>query len=319
VVEGLLLFAVFRYQRRPAAGEPPQIQGNAPRGAAWTAVPAIILVVLLVTLRTMAADAVLGPQGLAQGDLRIHVIGHQWWWEVRYLANQVTTANEIRIPIGEPVTVDITSIDVIHSFWVPQLQGKIDVIPGHTNQTWLQSDQPGVYRGQCSGFCSLQHARMAFRVVADTPDQFNAWLSGQRGAATPANDPLAHRGVRHSLVSVTSPATRSAGPKLALRAARDRISPTSPATTRTPPARCAIRRATWPGGSPARSRSAGQRHAQSASERRRPAGAAGVTGGAALMAAIAELPLTTRSALNSLVAAIGAWLDTVDHKLIGLS
>jgi cytochrome c oxidase subunit 2 len=143
-VEGLLFYAVFRYQRNRQPGEPPQIYGSVPLEAVWTAVPAIILVVLLVfTLRTMAAVASPVTQAPATQGLRvIQVTGHQWWWEVRYPAAQVTTANEIHIPVGEPVRVDVTSGDVIHSFWVPQLQGKIDVIPGRTNATWLQADRP---------------------------------------------------------------------------------------------------------------------------------------------------------------------------------
>jgi cytochrome c oxidase subunit II len=196
VVEGLLVVAVIRFRRRDQPGEPPQIYGDTPLEATWTAVPAIILAVLLVvTLHTMAAVA--GPgEARTRGDMTIRVIGHQWWWEVRYPAAEVVTANEIHIPVEAPVRIDLTSVDVIHSFWVPQLQGKMDVIPGRINSTWLQADQIGTYRGQCSEFCGVQHAHMAFLVVAEPLDQFQAWLAAQRAAAEPPTDAFAQQGVQ---------------------------------------------------------------------------------------------------------------------------
>jgi cytochrome c oxidase subunit 2 len=111
--------------------------------------------------------------------LTIEVIGHQWWWEVHYTKQNFDTANEIHIPAGQPVTVRVTTADVIHSFWVPQLHGKIDTIPGQTNTITLEADQPGIYRGQCAEFCGAQHANMAFLVIADKPDAFQAWLADQ--------------------------------------------------------------------------------------------------------------------------------------------
>jgi cytochrome c oxidase subunit 2 len=116
-------------------------------------------------------------------ELTLQVTAHQWWWEVRYLdpvAGRVfTTANEIHIPTGQPVRVILSSPDVVHSFWVPKLAGKMDVIPGVTNVTWIQAVAPGRYRGQCAEFCGLQHARMAFFVTADSPADFKAWREGQ--------------------------------------------------------------------------------------------------------------------------------------------
>ena len=111
--------------------------------------------------------------------LTIEVIGHQWWWEIHYTDQNFNTANEIHIPAGQPVTVHVTTADVIHSFWVPQLHGKIDMIPGQTNTITLEADQPGIYRGQCAEFCGAQHANMAFLVIAEKPDLFQAWLSSQ--------------------------------------------------------------------------------------------------------------------------------------------
>jgi cytochrome c oxidase subunit 2 len=139
---------------------------------AGVAIPALILTgVFLFTLREM--------RNLARADdgaeLEIEVIGRDWWWEVRY-PNGAVTANEIHIPVGEPVRLKLTSADVIHSFWVPELQAKTDMIPGVTHETWLHADEPGRYRGQCAEFCGLQHTKMAFYVVAEAPTDFEAWV-----------------------------------------------------------------------------------------------------------------------------------------------
>jgi cytochrome c oxidase subunit 2 len=116
-------------------------------------------------------------------NLTIEVRGHQWWWEVRYLSDDpgriFDTANEIHIPVGEPVLFRVTTTDVIHSFWIPALGDKIDLIPNQTNATWLEASQPGVYRGQCSEFCGQQHAHMGLLVVADAPADFQAWWDRQ--------------------------------------------------------------------------------------------------------------------------------------------
>ncbi len=111
--------------------------------------------------------------------VNIEVIGHQWWWEVHHDNPSFDTANEIHIPAGEPVMIHVTTADVIHSLWVPELHGKIDTIPGQTNTIILQADQPGVYRGQCAEFCGTQHANMAFLVIADKPADFKVWEADQ--------------------------------------------------------------------------------------------------------------------------------------------
>jgi cytochrome c oxidase subunit II len=125
--------------------------------------------------------------------LIIEVNGHQWWWDVRYdnpVPSQiVTTANEIHIPVGRPVMFRLNSSDVIHSFWVPNLHGKTDMIPGRTLETWLQADHAGVYRGQCAEFCGHQHAHMAFVVIAEPVEQFQAWYQAQlQSAAAPTTE-----------------------------------------------------------------------------------------------------------------------------------
>ena len=128
-----------------------------------------------------------------KNGLSIEVTGRQWWWEVRYndvdASNIFTTANEIHIPVGVPVLFTLHGGDVIHSFWVPNLAGKKDLIPGKISTQWLQADKPGVYRGQCAEYCGLQHARMAFWIVADTPEQFIAWRQNQtQTSMQPATD-----------------------------------------------------------------------------------------------------------------------------------
>ena len=130
--------------------------------------------------------------------LRITVTGNQWWWDVQYdnptPSLRVTTANEIHIPVGRPVVFDLFSNDVIHSLWIPNLQGKIDLVPGRRNELWLQADRPGVYRGQCAEYCGLQHAKMALVVVADPPDQFEYWLAANRAPAPAPVTPEQQRG-----------------------------------------------------------------------------------------------------------------------------
>ena len=150
----------------------------------------ILLVVFGFTVATLNALAM--PETLESHT--VHVVGHQWWWEVRYPNQQVVTANEIHIPTGQPVRILLSSDDVIHSFWVPQLHGKIDMVPGQTNEIWLQADRPGVYGGECAEFCGVQHGKMGFLVVAEPLEQFNAWLEAQRQPAKEPSDSLALRG-----------------------------------------------------------------------------------------------------------------------------
>ena len=129
----------------------------------------------------------------AQPGLEITITGHDWWWEVRY-PNGAVTANEIHIPAGARVNISMTSVDVIHSLWVPQLGPKIDLIPGRTTHTWFKADHPGEFRGQCAEYCGLQHAHMAFFVIADPPADFNAWVENTAKAASAPSSALATQG-----------------------------------------------------------------------------------------------------------------------------
>jgi len=127
--------------------------------------------------------------GMPKDAMTVRVVGHMWWWEVRYPQQGIVTANEIYIPAGKPVRLELASVDVIHSFWVPRLNGKRDLIPGIENVFWIQADEPGVYRGQCGEYCGTQHANMAFQVIALPPDEFEAWsVVRSRPSPEPATD-----------------------------------------------------------------------------------------------------------------------------------
>ena len=191
VVEGVLLYAVLRFRRRPDDGLPPQIHGNARLEVAWTLAPAVILAIIAVpTVRTIF-DTQSNPP---QDALEIRVVGHQWWWEVQYPDHNIVTANEVRVPVGQPVLIKLESVDVIHSFWVPRVGGKMDVVPNHVNQMWFTVDTPGVYPGQCVEFCGTQHANMKFVLVAQTPEEFQAWVAEQQRVPPTPTEGLAARG-----------------------------------------------------------------------------------------------------------------------------
>jgi cytochrome c oxidase subunit 2 len=136
----------------------------------------------------------------------IKLTGYRWWWKIEYSDpsphKHVITANEIHIPVGRPVLINTHSQDVIHSFWIPELHGKNDLIPGHPSAIWLQADRPGIFEGQCAEFCGLQHAHMRLLVVAEPEQKFQEWLDGQRQPARPPGDPVAQRGMQ---VFVTGP------------------------------------------------------------------------------------------------------------------
>lgn len=153
--------------------------------------PAVILLIVFGSTLSSLVDL----NNLQQEDyLLIEVVGHQWWWEVNYPLQQFSTANEIHIPVGEPVQFKLNSADVIHSFWVPELHGKLDLIPGRTNTLWLQADEPGQYWGLCAEFCGIQHAKMLLVVVAEPRAEFDQWLTAQRATAVSPDDPLTQQG-----------------------------------------------------------------------------------------------------------------------------
>jgi cytochrome c oxidase subunit 2 len=175
------LLAIARGRRGTATATDSQL-------ARSIAVAAGISVVVLIALLFQSVVTGRALDSLRTHDaLRIQVTGNQWWWDVQYdNANpslRVTTANEIHLPVGRPVRFDLLATDVIHSLWIPNLQGKIDLVPGRLNELWLSADREGVYRGQCAEFCGLQHANMALVVVVESSDAFERWLAGNRAPA----------------------------------------------------------------------------------------------------------------------------------------
>ena len=191
IVGGILVYAAVRYRRRPGDGDPEQIHGHTRLEIAWTIVPALVLIVVAVPTVVTIFDNANSPE---PGALTIDVIGHQWWWEFRYPEQGLVTANELHIPVGEVVNVNLDSKDVIHSFWIPKIAGKVDVVPNHKNTMWIQADEPGLYLGQCAEFCGVAHAHMRFRVIAEPRDEFEAWIARQLEPATSPSDPLALEG-----------------------------------------------------------------------------------------------------------------------------
>ncbi len=195
VITLLLLAATLRRRARPA--DPSDLAVHRDEGGmAWVYIgvgvsTAVLICCAVWTMFTVAAVAM----PLNAADLTLQVTASQWWWSVRYKNEEpsriFTIANEIHIPVGRPVRLELSSQDVIHSFWIPQLGGKMDVIPGQTNAMWLQADRPGVYRGQCGEYCGAQHAHMAMYVVADSPQDYLTWIRGQlEDAATPSSEPV---------------------------------------------------------------------------------------------------------------------------------
>ena len=185
--------AIRRGHRGTAAGTTDR------RIAGHVAAAGGVSLVALIALLTQSVVTGRALNNMRTPDaLRINVTGNQWWWNVEYdnpvPSLRVTTANEIHIPVGRPVAFNLFSNDVIHSFWIPNLQGKIDLVPGRRNELWLQADRPGVYRGQCAEYCGVQHAKMALVVVAEPSDDFERWLAGNRASAPAPVTPEQQRG-----------------------------------------------------------------------------------------------------------------------------
>lgn len=179
-----LAYVLMRFRERPGAPLPRQTRGHTALEIAWTIAPALVLLVIAIP----TIQVIFTTQGAARPDaLEVVVVARQWWWEFRYPRLDVVTANELHLPAGRPVVLRLDGEDVIHSFWVPRLGGKRDVIPGRRNLITLTADAPGEFWGQCAEFCGVSHANMRLRVVVDSPEAFEAWLTAQRApAAEPA-------------------------------------------------------------------------------------------------------------------------------------
>jgi cytochrome c oxidase subunit 2 len=197
VVPGGAVFAVFVWMlivalrgRRDEAGPSSRTLRRWVMGGGVVMPSVVLTVVLAFTVYTMRRV----PAAAPAGALHIEVTGHQWWWEIRYPDHQVTTANELHLPVGRPVAIRLRSADVIHSLWLPSLAGKIDLLPDHDNTMIFEADEPGRHRTQCAEFCGLQHAKMAMLVVVEPEPDFLAWVeTNAQGAAAPT-DPTASRG-----------------------------------------------------------------------------------------------------------------------------
>jgi len=196
LVEGALLVAMWKFRNRPGAAEPVQTHGNTTLEIVWTIIPAFILAMIAVpTVRTIFKTAAKpGPDAL-----QVEVIGHQWWWEFRYPQLGITTASELVVPVGRTVTLEMTTGDVIHSFWLPQFAGKRDVFPNRYNNLWFKAEVEGDFPGQCVEFCGLQHGRMGYRIRSVKAEDFDAWAKDfntppRDFAADSAADPLVKQG-----------------------------------------------------------------------------------------------------------------------------
>jgi cytochrome c oxidase subunit II len=208
VVAGLTAYAIVRYRRRPGddGREPPQVYGSTQVELAWTVVPFLIVIVLFLT--TTRYIFAIERQAPSADALEVTVVGNQWWWEIRYPRLGIVTANELHVPVSDaarptPTFVTLESADVIHSFWIPQMAGKLDIIPGKTNRTWIEPRTPGTYVGQCAEFCGVQHAGMLLRVTVHPKDEFDRWVAAQQAAAADAPTVRAGRDVFMSVACVS--------------------------------------------------------------------------------------------------------------------
>lgn len=190
LVAGLLLYVLIRFRQRNADSkrEPAQIYGSNQIELSWTVIPILIVVMLFLSTTRIILETEAAPK--PSGALDVTVIGHQFWWEYRYPGLGVVTANELHVPVSDstkptPTYLNLSSADTDHSFWVPRLAGKMDLIPNRLNTMWIDPQAPGLYLGQCAQYCGVQHAKMLLRVYAQSPDDFAAWIKQQRQPANP--------------------------------------------------------------------------------------------------------------------------------------
>jgi cytochrome c oxidase subunit 2 len=187
IVAGLLTFTVVRFRRKVNDGsEPPQVYGSDRIEIAWTVLP--ILIVFVLTMATARVVIAIQNKPAPPDALQVTVIGHQWWWEIRYPGLGIVTANELHVPVSTAAKPAVTflklqSADVAHSFWLPQLSGKTDLIPNRTNTMWIDPRQEGTFLGNCAEYCGMQHANMLLRAVVQSPADFQKWAAEQKSAA----------------------------------------------------------------------------------------------------------------------------------------
>lgn len=191
LVIGVLIFAILRFRKQYTGDKdaiPNQTHGSVPLEITWTIIPVIIVVLVAVpTVRAIFATEVrVTPE---EGDTLVNVTGYQWWWSFEYPELGIVTSNELHMPVGSRLILDLDSADVLHSFWVPKLAGKRDMIPNQENQLWLSADEPGIYYGHCAELCLGAHAYMRFRVIVDEQEDYDAWVASFQNAGQPAEAP----------------------------------------------------------------------------------------------------------------------------------
>ncbi len=249
VVAGVLVYVLVRYRSRTPRGqpeqEPPQIYGSNQIEISWTVIP--ILIVVMLFLATTRVIYTTEHERRPSNALDVTVIGHQFWWEFRYPKLGIVTANELHVPVSSlthplPTYLRMSSADTDHSFWVPKLAGKMDVLPNKVNVMWIDPHSAGLYLGQCGQYCGVEHAKMLIRVYADTPAQFAAWVANQQKPAV--RDPAVEEGrqvfMHNACISCHTingtVATGRFGPNLTHVASRDTIAsgsvPNTPANLR---------------------------------------------------------------------------------------
>jgi len=231
LVEVALVYVMWRYRRREGAPEPRHVHGNTTLEIAWTLIPAVILIVIAVpTVR-----AIFRTQAKAvPGALQVQVIGHQWWWEFRYPQYGITTANELYLPIGRTVNFELKTADVIHSFWIPRLGGKRDLVSNHTNYLWFTPDSvsENAFNGSCNEYCGASHANMRFRAFTVTPAEFEQWTIHQKSPAVFGAAPAAGATTAPVTAATTQGATQATaqGNPQATTAATPAGAPVTPAS-----------------------------------------------------------------------------------------
>ena len=235
LVGAALIYALVKFRRRSEEETPIQVHGNTRLELLWTIIPAIVVMgFAIASINTLFYSANVTKD--SEKTITLEAIGHQWWFEFRYPSpngpeNEVVTANEVYIPVGIPVRINLESVDVIHSFWVPKLAGKVDMVPSEGNHMWFQADEPGEFYGQCAEYCGTSHANMKFKVIAVEPAEFDTWLSDQAAPALESGDPLAKEGAGifkdagcsgcHSLKTIAKTGSKGrVGPNLAHVASR---------------------------------------------------------------------------------------------------
>ena len=224
LVQGYLIYSIVRFRRRSDSDPiPVQVHGDARLEAVWTLAPAVIVIALAVmTFRTIAAQA----QDPPADALRVNVVGHQWWWEFEYPDLGIETANELWVPVGRTIDLTIESTDVIHSFWFPQIAGKIDAVPGKTNRIHFTVPLTAAgnrYQGQCAEFCGFAHAQMKMLLFAASEENFDNWVAAMKSMPSAASEAMtgaeifsARCNVCHSIrgkPAIVDPATPGACPK----------------------------------------------------------------------------------------------------------